>query len=227
MALEAALTVAPSPLNLATTKDLFTCVVNLPDGYTTWDIDLGTVRLSLPGCPGCGEIRPTTFTVITEYTFQFKRSFLRQVPCGEVELRLTGLLNDGTPFEGAATVKTWKPVVITAVETADALGRPETQFAAGEPIVLSCGIDVDRRAGERLKALLVVQGFGRVWRSSLPVSPGQRQLGYTLVVPAGATLGPQGLKVSVQLKKRLNLLDTAFTTVPVEVLEHSKIDWDL
>jgi hypothetical protein len=221
----ATLTVSPSLINLATTKDLFTCLVALPVGHTS-EINPFTVRLSLPDCPGCAEAEPSSITVITEYTFQFERSFLRQVPLGEVALEVSGLLQDGTPFLGTATVQTWKPLASCVLTPCNAMGQPESQFAAKEPVVLSCDFQVDELAGTGLKAQLVVTTLGRQQASPwLPVRAGDNHLGLSLLIPAKATPGAAEIKATLRLRKNGKLYDTAAETMPIEVLEHSKMTW--
>jgi len=224
--IEASLAIAPPLLNLAITKDIFTCLIGLPEGHHTDEIDADTVRLSLPECPECGEAPVTSTTFITEYTFQFKRSFLRQAPLGEVSLKIRGLLHDGTPFEGSATAQTWKPVSLTSASLTNALGRPATEFGRNEPVTLSCSYVVDERAGGGLRASLLIKAFGRTFKTSwLPVRPGAGRMGTALLVPGVAPLGPQDLKVTLRLQKNGRLCDSDVQTLPVKVLEGPGTGW--
>jgi hypothetical protein len=154
------------------------------------------------------------------YSAQFERSFLAQVPLGAVDIEVSGLLADATPFQGTATVQTWKPVILTDVHTENAKGQVATQFGRNKAMIVRYSYLVDPRAGERPKVSLLVKAFGRSFRSNwLPVSPGAGQLGYMMPVPAGAPLGTQDLQVILRLKKGERIIDKATQTLSIEVLE--------
>jgi uncharacterized repeat protein (TIGR02543 family) len=218
----AQLTVKPAVLNLATSQLKYTCLIDLPAGNSEANINLSSLSLSVPAHPEASSSTALTGFVNTagQYAAKFSRAFLRQVPLGEVEVKVTGQLNDGSPFEGTATVTTWKPLVLRDIDLTNAKGQPETQFAKNEPMVfLRCSYEVDPRAGTG-KVSALVNAFGHKFRSPWqPVSAGANTLGYTVLIPASAATGPQDVKVTLQLKKAGKIYDAEVRTLHIEVTD--------
>jgi hypothetical protein len=219
----------PGPIALATSKKLFTCLIGLPQAYDMAQIDQASLRLSLPDCSTCGDEASSHGTRQGSlYAAQFDLSLLRQVPTGDVNIKIAGHLTDGTPFEGTTTIQTWKPLTISDLHATDTMGRAETQFAVNEPVVLACTYSIDERVGKGLKASLLVEGFGKKFSSPwLPASAGVNSAGFTVLVPKTAKPGGTTMKATLRLRKNGKVNDTAVETLPVEVLEHSKMDWQL
>jgi len=99
----------PDALNLKSEGKWITCYIELPEGYDVADIDVSTVVLNdlVPA-----ESRPTGILDhdgdgILELMVKFSRSAVQGLlgTADEAELTVTGELADGTPFEGADTIK--------------------------------------------------------------------------------------------------------------------------
>lgn len=125
------------------------------------------------------------------------------------------------------------PVTIVSTSTSNAFHQPETEFAGGEPLWVSCTFDIDEALPfNRAKVSLVVTAFGEVYRTSwMPVAdlPGlgwtQGPVGLTVLVPVDAPLGDQDMQVELRLKRLHSVYAQDSELVPVTVLEESKIDW--
>jgi hypothetical protein len=217
----ASIVAKPVLLSLATTKKNFTCSVDFSENYYGTYVGQASLHLSVPDCPECGAAAsPSGILQADAYQAKFPRAFLLGAPLGEVTIKVSGQLTPGILFDGTTTVQTWKPVVITQLQTKDDGGQVTAQFARIQPIVLTCDFQIDPRAGSRLKTSLVVEAFGQTFRSGwLPVSPGSNTQGFSFLVPATAAPGPQDLEVTLRLKKARRIYDKALETVPIEVLE--------
>jgi len=89
------LNITPQTLNLASTG-VFKANFSLPTGYSSGDIDMGSVN-----CSGAPAIEITGNTKIT-----FERQSLLNVSPGDnVVLTVTGKFKNGTPFIGTDTIK--------------------------------------------------------------------------------------------------------------------------
>jgi len=150
---------------------------------------------------------------------------MRQAPLGGVWIRVAGRLTDGTLFAGMAVVEDWKPVSVLAIQTSDATETPEWQFAANEPIIFTCDHAIDPRIGQGLKVSLLIEAFGQRFASPWqPASVGEGIIGYTVRVPLEASIGVSTMKVTLRLRQKKKIRDTVVMILPVEVLEHSKIE---
>jgi hypothetical protein len=225
--LNATLTVKPNPITLATKQRYFAVHISLPAGYRVAEIVQSSLQLSLPDCPECGvAISPSGGPNSTGfYGASFEHAFLRQAPLGGVWIRVAGRLTDGTPFAGEATVEDWKPVSLLSIQTIDATEKPEWQFARNEPILFISRYAVDPRIGKSLRSSLLVEAFGMKFTSPWqPTIAGEAINGFTVKVPPEARIGVTTMKVTLRLRKKHKVCDTVVVTLPVEVLEHSKID---
>jgi len=99
----------PDTLNLKSKGKWITCYIELPEGYDVAEIDVSTVMLNdlVPA-----ESRPTGILDhdgdgIAELMVKFSRSGVQGIlgTADQAELTVTGELADGTPFEGADTIR--------------------------------------------------------------------------------------------------------------------------
>ncbi len=87
----------PRTINLASKGNWITCYIWLPDGYDVADIDPNSIRLE-------DEIKPDSLRLDGEQQVAIAR-FTREdaqttLEVGDINLKITGQLNDGTGFEG-------------------------------------------------------------------------------------------------------------------------------
>ena len=94
--------ILPQTINLASKGNWITAYIWLPEDYNVTDIDPNSILLE-------DEIKPTEFSVDEQQqvaTARFTRHDVQPIfDLGEVELTITGQLNDGTVFEGTDTIK--------------------------------------------------------------------------------------------------------------------------
>jgi len=106
---EAAIDIAPDTLNLKSKGKWITCYIELPEGYDVEDIDVGTIKLNdqVPAESHPTEIGDNDDDGIVDLMVKFDRAAVQQIlPAGdEVEITVTGELNDGTSFAGNDTIR--------------------------------------------------------------------------------------------------------------------------
>ncbi len=107
--IEAAIDIDPDTLNLKSHGKWITAYIELPEGYDVNDIDVSTILLEdiIPA-----ELKPTKVgdndnDGISDLKVKFNRSAVKAIlePAEEVELIVTGELNDGTAFEGSDIIR--------------------------------------------------------------------------------------------------------------------------
>ena len=105
--LEATVDINPDTLNLKSRGRWITAFITLPEGYSVGDIDPDSVYL--------GEIE-SAWSKIQDEVFMVKFDRAELIEClgtpedkfSEATLEVTGILTDGTPFEGSDTIKVIK-----------------------------------------------------------------------------------------------------------------------
>ncbi|MBW8038646.1 MAG: right-handed parallel beta-helix repeat-containing protein [Planctomycetes bacterium] len=94
--------ILPRTINLASKGKWITCYIRLPEGYTVADIDPNSVFLQ-------DEVKPESLLLNEQQqvaTARFSREDVQPIlKAGEVELKITGRLTDGTVFEGTDMIK--------------------------------------------------------------------------------------------------------------------------
>lgn len=107
--IQATIDIDPDTLNLNSKGKWITCYIELPEDYDVEDIDVSTIKLNdqVPA-----ESRPTGIgdcddDGIAELMVKFDRSAVQEIleAGNEVEITLTGELEDDTKFEGSDTVR--------------------------------------------------------------------------------------------------------------------------
>jgi len=108
----ATIELSPDTINLRSKVKWITCYIELLEGYHAADIDVSTVKLN-------GEVsaesEPTAIgdydsDGITDLMVKFDRTAVQGLlQIGDVEITVTGELNDGTPFEGSDTIRVINP----------------------------------------------------------------------------------------------------------------------
>jgi len=117
----AAVDIAPDTLNLKSKGEWITCYIELPKDYNVSDIDIYSIRLNdtfpvsllpKPPVPVPTEIGDYDNDTIPDLMIKFNRTALTShiyhtlgITYGDVTLKITGNLTDGTTFEGKDTVK--------------------------------------------------------------------------------------------------------------------------
>jgi hypothetical protein len=99
--INATVNIDPDVLNLGSAGKYITCYITLPTGYDVSNVDPVTIVLN-------GQFTPAWSTIEEQeqvLTVKFSRSDLQAVlQPGQVQLTVTGLLTNGTLFEGADTI---------------------------------------------------------------------------------------------------------------------------
>ncbi|MEM1551149.1 MAG: cohesin domain-containing protein [Candidatus Bathyarchaeia archaeon] len=114
LALESTIDFVPPVINLEIKKNWLACYLELPEGYSVSDIDLNSIRLNetlqiVATAPV--EIGDYDGNLIQDLKVHFNKTAVSQmvkakgIKMGNVTLSVTGLLNDGTPFEGSQLIK--------------------------------------------------------------------------------------------------------------------------
>ena len=107
--IQATIDIDPDTLNLNSKGKWITCYIELPGDYDVEDIDVSTIKLNdeVPA-----ESRPTGVgdcddDGIAELMVKFDRSAVQEIleAGDEVEITVTGELNDDTKFEGSDTIR--------------------------------------------------------------------------------------------------------------------------
>ena len=107
--IQAVIDIDPDTLNLNSKSKWITCYIELPEDYDVEDIDVSTIKLNdqVPA-----ESRPTGVgdcdgDGIAELMVKFDRSAVQEIleAGDEVEITVTGELNDDTKFEGSDTIR--------------------------------------------------------------------------------------------------------------------------
>jgi hypothetical protein len=94
----ATIDIDPDTLNLKA-KGVFTAYITLPEGYSVEDINVTTLE-----CEGAQAVKSSIEEGML--VAKFNREDLIDIePDDKVTLTVTGLLNDGTPFEGSDTIR--------------------------------------------------------------------------------------------------------------------------
>ena len=103
----------PKVLNLKSKGKRIISGIRLPEEYDPHDIAIDSLELSIPSCPDCEVIYPTCgFPLRKRYLAFFPRQDLideietmnLELPT-KLDLKITGELNDWTPFEGLDTIR--------------------------------------------------------------------------------------------------------------------------
>ena len=113
VAITATVDIDPDTLNLASKGKWITAYIEFPEGYNVEDIDCSTIRLedTVPAA-SCG--RPLESVIgdydedgISDLMVKFDRLSIQELlePAEDVELTISGALNDSTPFEGSDTIR--------------------------------------------------------------------------------------------------------------------------
>ena len=94
--------IVPQTINLASKGNWITCYIWLPDEYDVVDIEPNNIFLE-------DEIKPDEFSVDEQQqvaTARFGREDVQpMLEIGDINLKITGRLTDGTVFEGTDTIK--------------------------------------------------------------------------------------------------------------------------
>jgi hypothetical protein len=94
--------IVPRIINLASKGNWLTCYIRLPDEYDVTDIEPTSIFLE-------SEIKPEQFSVDEQTqvaTAKFNREDVQAIlEAGDINLKITGRLTDGTVFEAADTIK--------------------------------------------------------------------------------------------------------------------------
>lgn len=107
--IQAAIDIDPDTLNLNSKGKWITCYIELPEDYDMEDIEVSTIKLNdeVPA-----ESRPTGIgdcdgDGIAELMVKFDRSAVQEIleEGNEVEITVTGELNDDTKFEGSDAIR--------------------------------------------------------------------------------------------------------------------------
>ena len=106
------LSVLPRVLNLKTTDKLIFSWIRLPEKYDPHDIARSSLEITIPSCSLCTIIQPTwQFPVHEKYLTLFPQQDLvdkikmmdMNLPA-RLNLKISGEMNDGTPFVGLESI---------------------------------------------------------------------------------------------------------------------------
>lgn len=107
--IEAYIDIDPDTLNLNSQGKWITCYIELPGDYDVDDIDVSTIKLNdqVPAESHPTGIGDEDDDGVPDLMVKFDRSAVQQIlqAGDEVEITVTGELNDETPFEGSDTIR--------------------------------------------------------------------------------------------------------------------------
>jgi len=107
--IEVAIDIKPDTLNLKSKGKWITCYIELPEGHNVDDIDISTILLNdqVPAESHPTGIGDNDNDGVPDLMVKFDRSAVQQIlqASDDVEIVVTGELNDGTPFEGSDMIR--------------------------------------------------------------------------------------------------------------------------
>jgi hypothetical protein len=109
-AVGAAIRIRPRKLNLKSRGKWMTCIINPPEGYSIQDIDLNAF-LGFGKWIAAFKVKARRNVLVAKFDRSDVQSFIEDMGLeypAQVELKVTGKLIDGTPFEGSDTIKVIK-----------------------------------------------------------------------------------------------------------------------
>jgi len=119
--LSATVDIHPRALNLRSRGKWITCFIELPEGYDVADIDIATILLNdtIPVKPHPNAVGDHDEDGVSDLMVKFDRAEVTSLITDsinsieerftQITLRITGELEDGTPFEGSDTLKSIQP----------------------------------------------------------------------------------------------------------------------
>lgn len=106
--IEAALDIQPDTLNRSSKGRWITCYIELPEGYSVADIDVGSLLLNgaVAADPWPVSIGDYDWDGVADLMVKFSRQSLAAgLAAGWQEVSLTGALSDGTPLAGSDVIR--------------------------------------------------------------------------------------------------------------------------
>ena len=106
-AVEAAIKIKHRKLNLNSNRKWITCNIKPPEGYSIQDIDLNAF-LALGAWTTASKVKARRNVLVAKFDRRDVQGFIEDMGLGyptRVELKVTGKLIDGHPFEGSDTIK--------------------------------------------------------------------------------------------------------------------------
>jgi len=107
--IEAAIDIDPDTLNLKSKGKWIPCYIELTGSYDVGDIDISTIMLNeqVPAESSPADIGDYDDDGVPDLMVKFDRSAIQEIleVANEVEIKVTGDLTDGTPFEGTDTIR--------------------------------------------------------------------------------------------------------------------------
>jgi hypothetical protein len=107
--IEAMVDIDPDTLNLNSKGKWITCYIELPEGYDVDDIDVSTIKLNdqVPAESHPTGIGDEDDDGVPDLMVKFDREAVQEIlqAGDEVEITVTGELEDETPFEGSDTIR--------------------------------------------------------------------------------------------------------------------------
>ncbi len=109
-AVEAKISIRPKKLNLKSRGKWMTCIIKPPEGYSIQDIDLNAF-LGFGKWIAASKVKVKRNVLVAKFNRSDVQGFIEDMGLeypARVELKVTGKLIDGTPFEGSDTIKVIK-----------------------------------------------------------------------------------------------------------------------
>ena len=106
-AVEAKIRIRPKKLNLNSNRKWITCNIKPPEGYSIQDIDLNAF-LALGEWITASKVKARRNVLVAKFDGRAVQDLIEEMGLeypAQVELKVTGKLIDGTPFEGSGTIK--------------------------------------------------------------------------------------------------------------------------